>query len=264
MAGTRERTMSDVVRCTECPDGCPDPGRTPKCGDCVRVTVSEIPAGVEVPAHLRAGINASDPDKAGDVDVPDPFMETPEQARERVQRQQAAKHARWFERLPDDYAHAALSDFPGPMAGVLQRALDDPAVRNIVLAGPFGTGKTHAAYALGRVAVERGLWVEAWTVRDLMKQMLPDGNPELMEKRARGCALLILDDLGASRVSAFAIETITGIVDHRVSRRMKTIVTTNASEEALRAVWEGRLLDRLRHGVAPVEFTGQSRRGPAW
>lgn len=26
-----------TVYCTECPWGCPEPGRTPKCSDCVRV-----------------------------------------------------------------------------------------------------------------------------------------------------------------------------------------------------------------------------------
>jgi hypothetical protein len=37
-----------VVRCTECPDGCPDPGRTPKCSECRR----EAPAPLVIEGNL--------------------------------------------------------------------------------------------------------------------------------------------------------------------------------------------------------------------
>jgi hypothetical protein len=33
--------IAALVWCTECPDGCPDPGNTPKCDDCVRFSNPE-------------------------------------------------------------------------------------------------------------------------------------------------------------------------------------------------------------------------------
>ena len=199
------------------------------------------------------------------VDVPDPWIESEEQARERKRRQTRAKHARWEARLPDDYRGASLADFDTVTAGALLRAYRDPAVRNIVLAGPTDAGKTHAAYALGQLAVDENRWVEAWSVFDLMKQMLPSGeDPVLMERRAKGAGVFVFDDFGATKASEFAIETMTSIVDYRVSHRLLSIWTTNAQEDALEAVWGGRLVSRLRHGLAAITMTRRGNRKPAW
>lgn len=225
----------------------------------------EVRRGLDLPESIREGIARIAAGELEDVEVGPSHDETPAQARERKQTQAAAKSARWRERLPKEYADASLADFDSTIASGLKRALEDPAVRNVVLAGSVGTGKTRAAYAVGRLAVASGLWVEAWTLHDLMRALLPSGeDPDLMEARAKGCDLFVLDDLGATRVSDFAKDALTSIVDARVSNHHKTLVTTNVTETELRAVWEDRLMDRLRDGLVAFHFTGPSRRAPAW
>lgn len=221
------------------------------------------PSEAVLPKALRDGLAA-----VGDgveVDVPDPWMETEEQARERRQQQARLKRARWEERLPLDYVEASVDDFDPQVAARAAQALHDPQVRNIVLVGSPGVGKTHLAFALGRIAVAEGAWVEAWSLHDLMLASLPSApDPGLMEKRAKGCAVFLLDDLGAGRTSDFAVDHLTSIIDARVANRRTTIVTTNSSEPVLRSVWGDRLMDRLRHGLVAIELEGRSRRGPAW
>lgn len=224
----------------------------------------EVKSGLPLPAHLQRGIATVDPEALADVVVEDPWIESEEQARERRGRQTRLKHARWEERLPADYREASLGDFEDNLARTLLRAYRDETVRNIVLAGPTDAGKTHAAYALGRMAVEEDRWVEAWSVFDLMKQMLPDGDAVLMEKRAKGCSVLIVDDLGATKASEFAVETMTSIVDARVSRRLLTVWTTNATEDELAAVWQVRMMSRMRHGLAAITMPARGNRKPAW
>lgn len=223
------------------------------------------PSVKDLPAALARQLEAVDPAVFEGVEIEDSFTETEEEARERRARQGMLKRARWEERLPMAYANASLADYPEDVAAKFERVLNDPRVLVVVFAGPVGTGKTHAGYALGRLAVAAGRWVEAWSVHDLMTEMMPSApDPALMESRAKGCGVLLLDDLGAGRVSDFTVDTITSILDARVAHHRKTIITTNAAEQALREVWGDRLMDRIRQGLVAHTFTGPSRRQPAW
>jgi DNA replication protein DnaC len=226
--------------------------------------VKPVKQGLEVPAHLAEGVAAvGEPDL--DVEVGPSHTETVEQARERLARKAAARSARWHERMPAEFADAVLEDFAEGVASRLRDALTDPRVLNVVLAGNVGTGKTRAAYAMGRLAVSQGRWVEAWSLHDLMHELMPSGAaPAHMEHVAKECDVLVLDDLGAGKASEWAVDNLTSVVDARVAHHRLTVVTTNVTEEALRAVWQDRLMDRLRDRLVAIPFTGPSRRKPAW
>lgn len=219
----------------------------------------------DLPEHVRRKIDEV-PVGEGGVPVGDSHTETAEQARERLARRAEVMRGHWLQRLPDDYTDAALVDFDEELRGKALRWLAEPTGLNFVAAGKVGTGKTHLGYAMGNEASGRGLWCEGWTVHDYMDSRMPDSPVPgwQAEKYVRGCDLLLLDDLGAGRVTPFAVDQITALVDHRVSHRRKTIVTTNATEPDLRAVWGDRLMDRLRKGLVAHRFEGASRRKPAW
>lgn len=198
------------------------------------------------------------------VFIGDPHTETPEQARERVAHAALRLSERWRERLPEDYALASLDDLVPEVRETIERYLSDDRALTMVLAGGVGLGKTHAAYAIGNWYMARGgVWCEAYTVYDLLANLRPDGDPYTLD-RVTNCGVLVLDDLGATKASPWAVETLTFILDQRVSRRRRTIVTTNVSEPELRAVWEDRLIDRMRDRSVVHLFHGKSRRGPAW
>lgn len=205
----------------------------------------------------RQGI---DPDA---VTVPDSGPETPEEARERKALQAANRSARWRSRLPVMYATASVTDLDGTQhAETIAGWLGD-ASATLILAGNVGAGKTHAAYAVGHRAVASGLWVEAWTVADLLEALRPGGDPTASD-HARACDVLILDDLMATRASEWAVEQITSLLDHRLRNRGRQVVTTNVDGKTLEEAWGARAMDRLRYRWTVCTFAGQSRRLAAW
>lgn len=206
----------------------------------------------------RQGI---DPDA---IVVPDDLREpTPEDAREMRALQAANKSARWRHRLPVMYADAALADLDDRQhLGTISSWLGEGS-STLVLAGNVGSGKTHAAYAVGHAAVAAGLWVEAWTLADLLEALRPGGDPTASD-HARRCDLLILDDLMATRASEWAVEQVTTLLDHRLRNRGRQIVTTNVDAVTLEEAWGARAMDRLRFRWTVCTFTGPSRRAAGW
>jgi DNA replication protein DnaC len=199
-----------------------------------------------------------------DVEVGPSHDETPEQARARIAKSNAAKARRWQDELPEEYAEATLDDLDPAVRSRIEEWLGSPRARNLVLVGNIGAGKTHTAYAVcNHLLREAGLWVEAWTVYDLMAAMRPDGDPYAYEHACKA-NLLLLDDLGASKPSEWAVATLEHILNARVNGHRRTIITTNHGEPALRGAWGDRFADRLRTGLAVVRFEGQSRREAAF
>jgi DNA replication protein DnaC len=196
-------------------------------------------------------------------------------ARNRVNAWRARLEHSWA-----DFTGAALGDLddvqdPG---GRVSGWLDGPS-RTLMLVGGYGTGKTHAALAVGNAAVgrPRPLWAVAWTVPDLNDALRPGGDPTALD-HALACDLLLMDDLGAERITEWTIEQLYRIVDHRVRNCLKTVVPTNLpyddrgfddTPETARPVhpnlverYGPRLVDRLIHDATIVRYRGTSRRRP--
>lgn len=181
--------------------------------------------------------------------------ETPEEAQARLQARQAVYQQRWLARRPLMYADASPADLDhGPARDWL-----NSASLTLVLAGQVGTGKTHTAYAIGNSGAAQGAWVEAWTVTDLLAALRPDGDARVAVD-VRRCDLLILDDLGASKPTEWAVDQVTSLLDARLREGRRQIVTTNAPGAALEEAWGGRLMDRLAYRQTVQVFTGESRR----
>lgn len=209
-------------------------------------------------AKIAQHVGAVDPSALPDV----PEGETSEDRAERLRLQAQNRAARWTKALPAMYAEASLSDLDQPMISAMNQWVLNGGL-NLVLAGSVGTGKTHAAYALGHWLVGQGKWVEAWTVVDLLDALKPGREAEA-EHRARECQVLILDDLGAARPTDWAIERLLALVDERLRERRPTIWTTNATSDQLHEAWGHRLLDRMAMRRTVVKFVGESRRAAAW
>jgi DNA replication protein DnaC len=195
---------------------------------------------------------------ASELDTPTHVTETEADKAQRLAARQAVYRARWEAQVPPMFRDARLADLDESQAVTWERES-----LNLVLAGPVGTGKTHAAYAFGNEMAQAGRWVCATTVVDLLAAMRPDGDPGLV-KAAQECAILILDDLGAGKASEFAVEQMTALLDRRVREERHTIVTTNVPEGDLEAAWGGRFMDRLRFKRTVKVFSGPSRRKAAW
>lgn len=212
------------------------------------------PAVLPAPIRERLEAMADTP-----VDpTPTPSRETAQEAQDRLEARRQVYAARWSAQVPPMYATAALADLDAA-----QEFAWEAASLNLVLAGPVGTGKTHAAYALGNALVADGFWVQAATVVDFLAAARPDGDPALV-RVVQSCQVLILDDLGAGKASEWSVEQMTSLLDLRVREGRRTVVTTNVPEPDLEDAWGGRFMDRLRYRRTVVILRGESRRKADW
>lgn len=221
------------------------------------VAVGDVDAVTALQARIR------EMEAAGRINLRDTpgdqaRTETGMEARARQRALQANLNTRWAERLPVMFADASMDDLEGQDRNLLTWRSREASL-TLVIAGPVGTGKTHAAYAIGNAAVAHGTWAEAWTTTDLLEALRPGGDPHLAY-RVRHCDLLVLDDLGAGKATDWAVETLTAIMDHRLREQRRQVITTNHPYDVLVEAWGRRLLDRIQYRWTAVTMTGESRR----
>jgi len=154
--------------------------------------------------------------------------------------------------IPPLYRNASLENFvvPGPENPVARRELTNVllAVKNYVrefpnesrpgllLIGEPGTGKTHLAVAALRKIIEKGFECLFTDYQALLDRIRAGYDPasNSSDKEAYRVALdsevLMLDDLGAHRVTDWVEDTITSVVTHRCNHRKPLIATTNVPD----------------------------------
>jgi DNA replication protein DnaC len=151
--------------------------------------------------------------------------------------------------IPLQYQAASLDKFEASGAREsLKRALNDVRtyVRKypldldkpgLLFVGQPGTGKTHLAVAALRGLIRAGHEGVFFDYQTLLNHIRSgyDQASGTMDREAYRTALdaeiLVLDDLGAHRVTDWVEDTVTSIITHRCNNRKATIVTTNLEKE---------------------------------
>jgi DNA replication protein DnaC len=106
----------------------------------------------------------------------------------------------------------------------------------LLLIGDPGTGKTHLAVAALRRLIERNREGVFWDYQTLLDRIRAgyDTNSNSTDKEAYRSALdseiLLLDDLGAHRVTDWVQDTVTSIITNRCNNKKPLIATTNLPE----------------------------------
>jgi DNA replication protein DnaC len=136
----------------------------------------------------------------------------------------------------------------------------DPArAGNLILLGNVGVGKTWAALALARAALPH-MSVRFVSVPALLESLRPDGGGHLGWYTRVG--LLVLDDLGAERLTDWSAEQLYQIVNERWAHERPIIATSNLNPAQVAAAVGARTWDRLRDGATAIAIAGESRRRP--
>ena len=134
---------------------------------------------------------------------------------------------------------------------------------SLLLFGTTGTGKTHTALSIARLAAERGFSVVYGPVQQLLHRVEREhfGRAEGdAEDTMIACDLLILDDLGTELTTPFYTATLYNIINGRLLRGAPTIISTNL----LPADWPGRYGEQIASRVLgtyqPLLFVGRDIR----
>jgi len=189
----------------------------------------------------------------------------------------------WVRTCPPGTRLAHIDAQPDPVLRTnlkkLLTGILDHTVKNARLIGPTGTGKTYAAAALCRGAVENGRPVAWVTMVDLADLAGPRPDYDKL-KRVRTASLLVIDDWRAKKHTTSVVELVKDILDRRTD--LATIWTTNMpmpttdddvwAEVAGLAKWFSeaekgelaeqldRIYDRMRLDLVEILFGGQSLR----
>ncbi len=119
---------------------------------------------------------------------------------------------------------------------VVQRFAEEFPVgseHGLLLMGPCGAGKTHLAIAALKHAVLRGHSGLFYDYRELLKEIQDSYNPvnqstemSVLEPVLK-TEILVLDDVGSSKPSPWALETVGHVLNTRYNEKRVTILTTN-------------------------------------
>lgn len=182
-----------------------------------------------------------------------------ESAQEELQAHEEARRlAAWREAIPRVFWRARITDLAAPVSGSVCAWLDGEP-RNLVLFGPVGTGKTHAAVA----ALRARFALDYVTARfapavELLDELRPGGPDGAME-RAAAVDWLLLDDLGSERATDWTAERMYALVNRRWLDQRPIIATTNLDPDELKE-HDPRLYSRLMDGAAVLRLGGDDRR----
>jgi DNA replication protein DnaC len=119
---------------------------------------------------------------------------------------------------------------------VVQRFASEFPVGNengLLLMGPCGVGKTHLAVAALKEIILRGHSGLFYDYRELLKEIQDSYNAEsqatemgVLEPVLRA-EILVLDDIGSSKPSLWALETVGHVLNTRYNEKRVTLLTTN-------------------------------------
>lgn len=146
-------------------------------------------------------------------------------------------------RIPRRYAHCGLDNFelhePALEAALViarewVERWPDRIEHGLLFLGPPGTGKTHLAVGIAReIALRKGARVLFQEQRELLKDLQAtfDGASARTEadvlEPILDAEVLVLDDLGAGRTSAWARDVMHDVISYRYNRSLPLVMTSN-------------------------------------
>ena len=105
--------------------------------------------------------------------------------------------------------------------------------QGLLFIGDPGTGKTHLAVAVIKRLIQRGFACVFFDYQNLLERIRSGYDPAAgtsqreAYRTALDCEVLLLDDLGAHRVTDWVEDTVTSLITYRYNNNKPIIATTN-------------------------------------
>jgi DNA replication protein DnaC len=149
--------------------------------------------------------------------------------------------------------------------GYAQRLARGTQQESLLLMGGVGLGKTFLASAIANVAVAARRTVVYFTFSEFVdllrfnKFETQDTYQEGMQ-RLLDADLIVMDDIGAEKVTEFVAQELFTIINHRMNRMLPMVVSTNLTPEDVEPTYGERIASRLLNGFEAILLRGMDVR----
>ena len=177
--------------------------------------------------------------------------------------------------IPKRFRGKSLRDFIGLTDEVNKAAAAIAGGRSVFISGPCGTGKTHMALGLlfewyarqlsARGPSDRavGIFLPAAELFVELKQCYQnDASEAEVLQRYSKADLLLLDDLGAEKISDWSRQIFYLIIDRRYREIRQTIITSNLSLGKISELVDDRIASRIAEMGEIIKIESEDRRLP--
>lgn len=145
--------------------------------------------------------------------------------------------------------------------------INDPKQKNLLFVGKAGTGKTFMSSCIANEAVNKGYTVLYQTAPLLMDMLLEAKFASLKDEIKKeqysnvfDVDLLIIDDLGTENLNNIKFTELFNIINTRLLKDKKTIISTNLSLAELASEYDDRVMSRLIGNYTICRFFGEDIR----
>lgn len=138
--------------------------------------------------------------------------------------------------------------------------------KGLLLYGNTGTGKTYTACEIANALIDKGYPVLVTNFARILNTLQGTFEKQEYIDDFNNFQLLVIDDLGIERDTAYAKEQVFNIIDSRYRSGLPMIITTNLTMDKIKNpedIENRRIYDRILERCFPIEVGGSSRRRKA-
>ncbi|WP_308533853.1 ATP-binding protein [uncultured Peptoniphilus sp.] len=134
---------------------------------------------------------------------------------------------------------------------------------NLLFYGPTGQGKTFMINCIAKELMDRNvsvIYLTAYEMIEVLENKKFKKIENLEYSLLFDSELLIVDDLGIELITTFTNSEIFNIINTRLIRGKKTIISTNLSPKELSKTYTDRVFSRVFQKFTPLKFFGEDLR----